>query len=290
MAFLSLCRLSSSPVRAVLSLSIADPIYLTFEKKILSALSEDKSSRITGESHDRRESIIMTLLAFLAHMGISMPQRERTVLLHMCLLWRERPAARPIIALVYQQLADCLHYQPRSISASAASGVYSVTSVSTSQLRARSSSLFPPSATSLLDDHFDFIMSEWLVRGHAIADFPRELISNGADDAGTGVAVPAVMSLDAFLKQYQARIAPILVIHHDTLSSTMTLLLGSLGVDLPTLLKKHFPVCCARFYAIYSQSSNDDADLTASFLAAATACLNFLKNAMQERKSGEEQE
>ena len=229
----------------------------------------------------------MTSLACLAQMGLSMPERERTILLHMCHLWRDRPSARPLIMLIYRQLSDCLQYHlnaPRSSSFSSSSTT--IAHVQTSQMRLRSSSLFPLTSTaSLLDDHLDHVLCEWLVKGHSIGDFPRELLMfNPSSDlhafALQGATSP---SLESFLKQFANRIAPILVLHHDTMQTTMKLLLDTLGVDLAALLKKHFSVCCARFYAIYAQRVDDTA-MTQSFLGAATSCLDFLKTAMQERK------
>lgn len=267
-------------VRTVLSIPEASSVYPTFERKILAAMNESKSApAASADSLDRRESLLMTLLACLAQMGISIADRERTILLHMCLLWRDRPSARPTISLIYQQLSTCLHYHHRPTLSPSSVGL-------TLHFRSRASSLFPPpSTTSLMDDHFDFIMHEWLTQGHTIEEFPREILMQGGLDPNAHVSLSSSCTLESFLKQYQSRIAAIVVIHHDTMGDTLNLLLTTLGCDLATLLKKHFAICCARFYAIYSQGvGHDDAERTAGFLEAATSCLNFFKTAMQERK------
>lgn len=270
-------------------------IYPTFEGKVLSALSEETpaSSSVAGSlaaaavaesAHDKRESHLMTLLACLAQMGLSVQERERTILLHMCKLWRSRPSARPLISLVYSQLSACLHYPTRTALTSSSSALHAV------QLRARSSTLFSSgSGSSLLDDHLDFILCEWLVANSPIDDFPRELLMSHAIEAGGSPAgsAPSTPSLDSFLRSYAARLAPIVVIHHDSMTSTMRQLLDAVGCDAAALLKKYFAVCCARFYAIYSQNSNDDPDQTAAFLQAATSCLKFFKDTLGERKSAD---
>ena len=281
---------AATQVRLVLTIpEAAAAIYPSFEKRILAAMAEDKdkkaaanaaaaASKAAGappsDSLDKRESMLITLLSCLAQMSISVEGKERTILLHMCHLWRERPSARPIIALVYQQLSSCLHYQQRPLTSSS--------SLQTAQLRARSSSLFPPSSsTSLLDDHLDFVLNEWLQEKLDIAEFPRELLMQGGGDIVSSTSY----SLDAFLRQYANRICAMLVIlQNDTMDATFKLLLDAVGCDLATLLKKYFPICCARFYAIYSQNTSDNSELVQFYINAATGCLEFLKKAMGERK------
>jgi hypothetical protein len=75
------------------------------------------------------------------------------------------------------------------------------------------------------------------------------------------------------------------VINHDSMGTTLQLLLEAVGSDLPSLLKRHFSICCARFYAIYSQNTSDNAEQVQLYIQAATGCLNFLKQAMTEKKS-----
>jgi acyl-CoA-binding protein len=152
----------------------------------------------------------------------------------------------------------------------------------------------------LLDDHLDYVLGDWLAKKIDIGAFPRELLVLPPQiTSGVGMlpssssATGSSYSLDSFLRAYASRIAPLLILHHDTMSGALNVLCAALGLDVSSLVKKYFAPCCARFYALYSQSTtgpegaqvDGGADMVQFYINAATACLEYFKKAMTEKKS-----
>jgi hypothetical protein len=226
-------------------------VFTSFEQKAMSILTKmakekkyvDNYSSSNANASDcvYNESSIRTLLACLANMATTkLNDCERITLLHLCKLWQEKPEIRPEIGLVYDELQAALGYKTDP-------------TIRQQKQSNSSSSLFLSPQVTLLEEHLDFILMEWLADERLdLLQFPRELLSKQSS-----------ISLEQFLHTYQSYIMPALTLYFNQQPHAFKQLTAVLAIDVPSLLKRHFGKCASRFYALYSQSKQSPAHVQA---------------------------
>ena len=224
-----------------------------------------------GNETEARHSdeLMLTTLGCLAALSLDSLERERGVLLRMCRIHAgAREDGRWVVHTLFQQMTEAQGYAP----ATSCPPVPPTISPCEFASAARPS-LFTRPSRSLMEEHVDFLLIEWMAAPDAdLTTFPFVLLQLFTDPTAEGTDASSFLplvnpSLAVACLRYMPHVLAACLLHLPTQEQALLSLPSLVSTPLSTLLTVHFPFYFSWCYALYSSSSLTFSSLSKSIVA-----------------------
>ena len=288
--------LSSHPSlssRTILSLTLssllrrttdAAKLWQTSSDRLTASLTSLTSAQSSLRQQQRKadarhcDELVFTTLGCLAALSLERLEWERGVLLRMCGVHAEaNEQGRWVVLTLLQQMSEAQGYAfpslcpPSPLLSPAHEGIPHTRPT-----------LFTRPSRSLMEEHVDFLLMEWLAGPDVdLASFPFVLLNPATeptmDSAEATMFLPVLdPNLQTAFLRYTPHVLAACLLHLPTQEHTLLTLAELVSTPLSTLLTVHFPFYFACCYALYTSSSPTSLSLAKSIIA-------FLKRQLTDK-------